>query len=66
MAVLGPHFERVFSNHQPVNLSILDLVPQREQLIEIDCSITFSKVDKAINKLKPGKAPGLDRVPPEA
>jgi hypothetical protein len=28
MAVFGPHFKHVFSNHQPVNLSILDLIPQ--------------------------------------
>ncbi len=66
MAVFGPHFERVFSNHWPVNLSILDLIPQREQLMEIDHLITFSEVDKAINKLKPGKAPGLNGGPPEA
>ena len=49
MAVFGPHFERVFSNHRPVDLSILDLIPQREQLIEIDHPIMFVKVDKAIN-----------------
>ncbi len=66
MAIFGPHFERVFSNHQPVNLSILDLIPQWEQLMEIDHLITFSEVDKAINKLKPGKAPGLNGIPPEA
>jgi vacuolar-type H+-ATPase subunit D/Vma8 len=35
MAVFVPHFERVFSNHQPVDFnSILDLIPQREQLME--------------------------------
>ncbi len=52
MAVFGPHFERVFSNHQPVDLSILDLIPQQEQLMEIDHPITFSEVDNAINKLR--------------
>jgi hypothetical protein len=66
MAVFGPHFERVFSNHRPVNLSILDLIPQREKLMEIDHPITFSEVDKAINKLKLSKAPGLNAIPPEA
>ncbi len=66
MAVFGPHFERVFSNHQPVDFSILDLIPQQEQLMEIDHPITFSEVDKAINKLKPGKALGLNGIPPEA
>ncbi len=66
MAVFGPHFERVFSNHQPVDFSILDLIPQQEQLIEIDHPITFDEVDKAINKLKPGKASGLNGIPAEA
>ena len=66
MTVFGPHFDRVFSNHQPVDLSILDLIPQKEQLMEIDCPITFNEVDKAINKLKPGKALGLNGIPPEA
>ncbi len=65
MAVFGPHFERVFSNHQPVNFSILDLIPQQEQLMEIDHPITFSEANKAINKLKSGKAPGLNGIPPE-
>ncbi len=34
--------------------------------MEIDCPITFSEVDKAIKKLKPGKAPGLNGIPSEA
>jgi hypothetical protein len=66
IAVFGPHFERVFSNHQPVDFSILDLIPQQEQLMEIDHPITFSEVNKAINKLKSRKAPGLNGIPPEA
>jgi hypothetical protein len=66
MVVFGLHFERMFSNHQPVDLSILDLIPKREQLMEIDHPIMLSEVDKAINKLKPGKAPGLNGIPPEA
>ena len=32
----------------------------------IDKPITFNEVDKAINKLKDGKAPGLNGVPPKA
>jgi hypothetical protein len=66
MSVFGPHFERVFSNHHPVDFSVLDLIPQREQQMEIDQPITFVEVDKAINKLKSGKVPGLNRIPPEA
>jgi len=32
--------------------------------MEIDHPIMFCKADKAINKLKPGKAPGLNGIPP--
>jgi hypothetical protein len=34
--------------------------------MEIDHPITFAEVDKAINKLKLGKAPGLNGIPSEA
>jgi hypothetical protein len=66
MSVFGPHCERVFSNHCPVDFSVLDLIPQQEQLMKIDHPITFAEVDKAMNKLKLGKAPGLNKIPPEA
>jgi hypothetical protein len=66
MSVFGPHFERVFSNHHPVDFSVLDLIPQKEQSMEIDHPITFAEVDKAINKLKSGKVPGLNGNLPEA
>jgi hypothetical protein len=66
IAVFGPHFERVFSNHQPVDFSIIDLISQQEQLMEIDHPIVFSEVNKVINKLKAGKAPGLNVVQPKA
>jgi hypothetical protein len=48
ISVFGPHFERVFSNHCPVDFSVLDLIPQQEQLMEINQPITFAEVDKAI------------------
>ncbi len=66
MSVFGLHFERVFSNHRPVDFSVLDLIPQQEQLMEIDHPIIFAEVDKAINKLESGKAPGLNGILPEA
>ncbi len=62
MAVFGLHFKRVFSNHQPVNFSILNLIPQQEQLMEIDHPITFSEVNNVVNKLKLGKAPRLNGI----
>ena len=55
MTVFGPHFDRVFNNHRPVDPTILDDIPQRPILNDIDSPITFAKVDAAINKLKNGK-----------
>jgi hypothetical protein len=36
MAVFGPHFERVFNNHHPVDPTILDEIPQRPILHKIN------------------------------
>jgi hypothetical protein len=66
MAVFGPHFERVFNNHRPVDLTILDEIPQRPILHKINSPITFDEVNAAINKLKNGKSPGLNGIPPKA
>jgi len=66
MVVFGPHFERVFNNHRPVDPTILDEIPQRPILHKIDSPITFDEVNTAINKLKNGKSPGLNGIPPEA
>jgi hypothetical protein len=56
ISVFGPHFERVFNNHCPVDLTILDKIAQCPVLPELDLPISFDKVDTAINKLKNGKA----------
>ncbi len=66
MSVLGPHFNRVLNNHQPVDPTVLIDVPQCPTLSEIDSPITFEEVNAAINKLKNGKSPGLNSIPPEA
>ena len=66
MSVFGPHFDRVYNNHQPADLSILEKVPQCPTLFNIDSPITFEEVNAAINKLKNGNIPGLNGIPPEA
>ena len=65
MKVFGPHFEQVLNNHRPVDPIILNDVPQRPTLHEIDSPITFEEVNAAINKLKNGKSPGLNGIPPK-
>jgi hypothetical protein len=55
MAIFGPHFERVFNNHRPVDPTILDEIPQCPNLHEIDSPITFDEVNTAINKRRMAK-----------
>jgi hypothetical protein len=65
MSVFGPHFTKVYNNHQPVDFEVLNHIPQHKTLLEIDSPITFSEVNKAINKLNAGKSPGLNGIPLE-
>ena len=46
--------------------SILYKIVQCPVLSKLDSPIYFEEVDAAINKLKIGKAPGLNSIPPEA
>ena len=66
MSVFGLHFTNVLNNHRPVDYSVLNLLEQKPYMTSIDNPIIFSKVKKAINKLKKGKSPGLNGIPPEA
>ncbi len=66
MSVFGAHFNKVLNNHRPVDYSVLDLLEQKPCLTLINNPITFSEVKRAINKLKMGKSPGLNGIPPEA
>jgi hypothetical protein len=66
MAVFGPHFDHVFNNHHPVNPTILADIPQCPTLNDIDSPITFDEVDATIKKLKYGKSPVLNVIPPKA
>ena len=66
MEVLGPHFDKVYNNHHPIDFTILDDIPQCSTLSDIDSPIAYKEVDAAINKLKSGKSPGLNGIPPEA
>ncbi len=63
MSVFGAHFNKVLNNHRPVDYSVLDLLEQKPCLTLINNPITFSKVKRAINKLKKGKPPGLNGIP---
>jgi hypothetical protein len=66
MSIFSMHFHKVLNNNTPVNDSVLDLIEQKPCLTAIDTPITFREVKNAINKLKKGKAAGLNGIPPEA
>jgi hypothetical protein len=66
MPVFGMHFTKVVNNHRPVDYSMLDLLEQKLCLTSINTLITFCEVKCAINKLKKGKLPGLNGVPPRS
>jgi hypothetical protein len=66
MSVFGMHFHKVLNNYRPVDNSVLDLVEQKPFFTAIDAPTTFKEVMCAINKLKRGKAPGLNSIPLEA
>ena len=66
MSVFGMHFHNVLNNHRPIDMTVLDLIQQKPRLDTIDAPITFREVKTAINKLKKGKSPGLNGIPPEA
>ena len=66
MSVFSLHFHKVLNNQRPVNESVLELFTQKPCLTDINIPITFHEVKPAINKLKKGKAPGLNGIFPEA
>jgi hypothetical protein len=62
----GMHFDEVLNNQRPVDRSVLDLLEQKPCMLVINNPVSFTEVKRAINKLKKGRAPGLNGIPPEA
>ena len=65
MSVFSMHFHKVLNTHRPVDDSVFNLIDHKPCLTTIDAPITFREVKHTINKLKKGKAPGLNGIPPE-
>jgi hypothetical protein len=66
MSVFGAHYTKVLNNHRPLDYSVLDLLQHKPCMTLINNPITFSKVKRAISKLKKGKSSGLNGIPPKA
>ena len=65
-SVMGPHCEAVYTNHRNVAWRALSAILQRADLLELDDAITWDELRRAVAKLKNGKSPGLNDVPPDA
>ena len=66
MSIFSVHFHKVQKNQRPIDNTVLDLIKQKPCLTTIDTLITFKEIRHAINKLKMGKAPRRNGLPPDA
>ena len=64
--VLAPHFHQIYNTKRHVDISVLDQIPQRNIVSNIDHPITRDEVDIAIKKVVKNKSPGLNDVTHEA
>ena len=62
--VLGPHFEKVFNNHRPIDWKVINKIKQRQTMHELNKPISWAELKTAIVKLANDKATGLNKVPP--
>ena len=64
--MLGPHFEKVFSKHRPIEWKMIIEIKQRQTMHELNKPISWAELKTAIAKLANDKAPGLNKVPANA
>ena len=57
-SVMGPHFEKVYTNHRQVVWDTLVAIPQRSEIIKLDSEITWEELQQAIAKFKTVKLQG--------
>ena len=49
-SIMGPHFEKVYTNHQPIDWSALNSILQRAEMTELDAEITREELRREIAK----------------
>ena len=64
--LLQPHFHNVFNRNPPINRDIFQKVRQFEIMQELDTPLNFAEFQIAVKALTWYKAPGLNRVVPNA
>ena len=60
--VLGPHFEKVFNNHRPIEWKVMNEIKQRQTMHELNKPISWAELKTSIGKLTNDKAPGLNKA----
>ena len=59
----APHLARVYQTKRPVDFTVLRGIFQRLMISELDRSITWAEIKRAVRKLANGKNPGLNDPP---
>ena len=59
------HFSNLLNKASHTDTVVIENMPQRPCLTQLDDPPTREETTKAIKQLQPGKAPGLDWIPPE-
>eukprot|EP00978_Attheya_sp_CCMP212_P046725 scaffold407965_cov39-Attheya_sp.AAC.2 len=64
--VMAGHFEKVFNNHRPFDLSVLNELEQREIISSLRDPPSDTEFGAALRKITNGKSPGESGITPEA
>jgi hypothetical protein len=64
--VMAGHLKKVFNNHRPINLSVLDKLEQREIISSLGDPPSDTEFGAALRKSTNGKSPGESGITPEA
>ena len=59
------HFSQLLNRPSSVDHTVLDHIPQRPVLEELDNTPSMEEIQKAIRQMSSGKAPGRDGIPAE-